>query len=131
MTPDATTTATTRAREVCFLIGRSGAVLWADASDSPSALPDSRTRWQAIWDHRDDLAEIAHSHPHGPAAFSREDETTMAALDSALGRVLRYSVVTPRAMIVRDAGRTFTIDDDHQPWWAGVLRLASGMRKEP
>ena len=36
-------------REVCVLIGRDGAVLWSDASDSPVALPDSRERWEAIW----------------------------------------------------------------------------------
>jgi hypothetical protein len=115
-------------REVCFLIGRDGAVLWADASDSPAALPDSRSRWEAIWELRDDLEEIAHSHPHGPAAFSREDETTMAALDSALGRLVRFSVVAPRVMIARDGDRTIAVDPE--PWWAAILRLASGMRPE-
>jgi len=115
-------------REVCFLIGRDGAVLWADASDSPAALPDSRARWEAIWARRDELAEIAHSHPRGPAAFSREDETTMAALDSALGRVVRFSVVAPRVMIARDGDRTIEVNPE--PWWAVLLRLASGMGKE-
>ena len=57
-------------REVCFLISHDGAVLWADASHSPVALPDSRDRWEAIWHLREELAEIAHSHPVGPAAFS-------------------------------------------------------------
>ena len=115
-------------REVCFLIGRGGALLWADASDSPAALPDSRARWEAIWAHRDELEEIAHSHPAGPAAFSREDETTMAALDSALGRVVRFSVVAPRVTIVRDRDRTLEVHPE--PWWAALLRLASGMTKE-
>src|SRR5262245_9283592 len=113
-------------REVCFLISHDGSVLWADASTSPVALPDSRDRWEAIWALRDDLAEIAHSHPVGPSAFSAEDESTMKAVDSAPGRRLRYSVVAPRRMIVRADGETFEIDDE--PWWAGLLRLASGMR---
>lgn len=112
-------------REVCFLISHDGAVMWADASDSPVALPDSRDRWEAIWQLRDELAEIAHSHPVGPSAFSAEDESTMAAIDSALGRAVRYSVVAPRAVIVRAEGETFQIDPE--PWWAGLLRLASGM----
>jgi len=115
-------------REVCFLIGRGGAILWADASDSPAALPDSRARWEAIWSLRDDLEEIAHSHPAGPARFSAEDESTMAALDSALGTVMRYSVVAPRVVIARAGGDTFDVSPE--PWWAGILRLASGMRKE-
>jgi len=118
-------TTRTSTREVCFLIGHDGSILWGDASSSPVALPDSRDRWEAIWQLRDELAEIAHSHPVGPAAFSAEDESTMAALDSALGRRVRYSVVAPRAMVVRADGETFMIDDE--PWWAGLLRLASGM----
>jgi len=114
-------------REVCFLIGRGGAVLWADASDSPVALPDSRTRWQAIWDMRDELDEIAHSHPHGPSAFSHEDETTMSAIDDALGRAMRYSVVAPRVTIARVDGKTIEVSPE--PWWAEILRLASGIRR--
>ena len=112
-------------REVCFLIGHDGAVLWADASRSPVALPDSRGRWEAIWQLREELAEIAHSHPVGPLAFSAEDASTMAAVDSALGRAVRYSVVAPRGTIVRAGGETFRIDPE--PWWVGLLRLTSGM----
>ena len=113
-------------REVCFLIGGDGELLWADASASPVALPDSRARWEAIWELRDDLAEIAHSHPVGPAGFSREDQTTMAAVDDALGRRLRYSVVAPLATIARDPdGNVFEVNPE--PWWAVLMRLASGM----
>ena len=72
--------AVTDKREVCFLIGKGGAILWADASDSPAALPDSRARWEAIWNNREHLEVIAHSHPVGPAAFSAEDNSTMEAL---------------------------------------------------
>ncbi|MEO8701719.1 MAG: Mov34/MPN/PAD-1 family protein [Kofleriaceae bacterium] len=115
-------------REVCFLIGRGGAILYADASTSAAALPDSRARWEAIWQHRHELEAIVHSHPVGPAAFSAEDESTMAAIDSALGRPTRYCVVAPRITISRD-----TLDGEitklhPEPWWVAVLRLASGMR---
>ncbi len=116
-------------REVCFLISKTGAILWADASDSPAALPDSRSRWEAIWEHRDELAAIAHSHPVGPSAFSAEDESTMEALDSALGRPVRYLVVAPTVTISREgSGPTEPVSPE--PWWAGLLRLASGMRKD-
>ncbi len=112
-------------REVCLLIGAGEVVLWADASDSPAALPDSRARWEAIWNRRAELVEIAHSHPAGPAAFSAEDETTMEALDSALGRAVRYAVVAPRVTVARERGRTFDVAPE--PWWASLMRLASGM----
>jgi hypothetical protein len=116
-------------REVCFLVGKGGAILWADASDTPAALPDSRERWEAIWKYRDELEVIAHSHPMGPSAFSAEDESTMEALDSALGKVMRYMVVAPRVTIAK-AGTSAVEPVSPEPWWAALLRLASGMRKE-
>jgi hypothetical protein len=91
-----------------------------------AALPDSRARWEAIWSRRDRIDVIAHSHPVGPEAFSREDETTMAALDSALGRVVRYGVVAPRVTLLREGAATTEMIPE--PWWADLLRLASGMR---
>jgi hypothetical protein len=112
-------------REVCFLIGRGGAVLWADASVSPVALPDSRARWERIWALRAELEEIAHSHPLGPLAFSREDETTMAALETALGHPLAFSVVAPTGMVRRVDGRDVVVEEE--PFWADLLRAASGM----
>lgn len=115
-------------REVCFLVGRGEAILWADASDSPSALEDSRARWEAIWRHREDIEVIAHSHPNGPAAFSAEDLSTMAALDSALGKLVRYIVVAPHVTIARRGDSTDEVIPE--PWWAALLRLASGMQKE-
>jgi hypothetical protein len=116
-------------REVCFLIGKGGSILWADASDNPAALPDSRERWEAIWTYRDELEVIAHSHPLGPSAFSAEDDSTMEALDSALGKVMHYMVVAPRVTIAK-AGDGLVEQVSPEPWWAALLRLASGMRKE-
>ena len=107
-------------REVCFLIGRDDVVLWSDASDRPDALPDSRERWEAIWRYRDELVEIAHSHPRGPLAFSSEDVTTFEAIDAALGRALRYTIVTP-------GGVLRTTMEAGEPPWASDLRRASGL----
>ncbi len=112
-------------REVCLLIGRDGTVLWSDASDSPVWLPDSRARWEAIWRLRAELAEIAHSHPVGPLGFSAEDETTMAALTEALGRPVRFSVVAPDGMVVREDGKDMHVT--REPAWAGLLRADSHM----
>ena len=114
-------------REVCLLIGEGGTVLWSDASDSPVWLPDSRARWEAIWRLRGELEEIAHSHPVGPLGFSAEDETTMAALTEALGRPVRFSVVAPDGMVVREDGQDVRVT--REPAWAGLLRSDSGMRE--
>lgn len=114
-------------REVFFLIGRGGAILWSDAGDSAVAIPDSRARWDAIWERRADVEEIAHSHPVGPARFSTEDETTMEALDSGLGQKLRYSVVSVEGMIARTGHDGADERLTEEPWWASLLRRASGM----
>jgi hypothetical protein len=118
--------ASSRLVEVCFVVDESGAVVWADSSASAVALPDARERWEAIWRHRERLGEIAHSHPVGPLAFSSEDEQTMAAIESALGRPVRFSVVAPGGMIARQAGADAIVVDE--PWWAALLRQASGMK---
>jgi hypothetical protein len=114
-------------KEIFFLIGADGVVLWSDAGDSATRIPDSRVRWKAIWERRDRVEEIAHSHPVGPARFSPEDETTMEALDSGLGRRMRYSIVAPEGMVARVGhdGEDEPVDDE--PWWAALLRRASGM----
>jgi hypothetical protein len=117
-------------REVLLLIGEDDVVLWSDAGDSPVALPDSRARWEAIWSRRDRIVEIAHSHPVGPQAFSREDETTMAALVTALGRSLTFSVIAPNGMVrcnkKNDEVYEVTLVEC-EPWWASLLRHASSM----
>ena len=112
-------------REDCFLIDESGGVLWADAGPNASELLDSPARWQAIWRLRARLVEVAHSHPVGPLAFSKEDETTMAALAAALGRQLRFSVLAPGGMLARVAGADLLVVE--QPAWAARLRRESGM----
>ena len=119
-------------REVLLLLGEDDVVLWSDASDSPVALPDSRARWEAIWSRRDRIVEIAHSHPVGPQAFSHEDETTMAALVSALGRPITFSVVAPRGMVrctkkLDEDSVVSLVECEREPWWASLLRLASSM----
>jgi hypothetical protein len=117
---------TSGVREVCFLIGREDSVMWADTSDSPLALPDKRERWEQIWLRRETIVEIAHSHPVGPAAFSAEDHTTMVAIDAAVGRPLRYAIVTPDAVVRTGQAHDGEIEDQ-EPWWVALLRASSGI----
>lgn len=112
--------------EVCYLIGGDEVVLWRERSISAAAMPDSRARWAAIWQHREVLVEIAHSHPAGPLAFSAEDLTTMLALDAALGRDIRFSVITADAMLRRERDGTTTVVTE-EPAWASLLRADSGL----
>jgi hypothetical protein len=116
-------------REVCYLIGADGAVLWRDTTGSAQALADSRERWEAIWRYRAEIAEVAHTHPHGPLEFSTVDTTTMAAIDAALGRTLAYIVVTANGMLRRAADGTLEVVAD-EPAWADRLRAESGIGED-
>lgn len=111
--------------EACFLIGGADAVLWGERSSEPTALPDSRDRWTAMWRHREALAIVAHTHPTGPLAFSSTDRSTMNALDAALGRCITYAVITQDGMVCCTDGVTTPCEDE--PWWTWLLRAASGM----
>lgn len=113
-------------REVLFLLDAQDGVLWSDVGNADE-LPDSRARWEAIWRLREALTQIAHSHPHGPLAFSGTDKTTMAALDFALGRPLRYWVVAPEGVITRK-GEVVEIVD-REPRWASRIRSESGIKR--
>lgn len=119
------------AREVFFLIGEENEVLHREEGVSAIRIPDSRERWELIWAERERLVEIAHSHPVGPLAFSDEDETTMTALATALGRAIVFSVVTEGAMIRRsvdaDGALGAVTEVTHEPPWASDLRRASGL----
>ncbi len=116
-------------REVFFLIGRGNAVLWSDAGDSAAALPDTRERWDAIWRLRDEIEELAHSHPAGPQGFSHEDETTMEALVAGLGRAICFSVVAPHGTVRRQKEGDVRVPINEEPWWAALMRRASGMEE--
>ena len=90
---------------------------------STTAIPDSRARWAAIWENRERLTEIAHTHPGGLLRFSQEDLTTMEAVEAALGKPLEWSIVTEDAFLTRFDGEDRNRDD--APWWLPVLREIS------
>lgn len=62
---------------------------------SMGGLPDSRKLWDVIWENRDIISGIAHSHPgSGIPGPSQTDVTTFAAIEAALGRRLDWWIVS-------------------------------------
>lgn len=62
---------------------------------SGGSLPDSRDLWDVLWENRDRLGGVAHTHPwDGPASPSGTDITTFDAVERALGKQLLWLVVT-------------------------------------
>jgi len=59
------------------------------------SIPDSRDLWEVIWENRERLGGVAHTHPwDGPAFPSHTDVTTFEAIERALGKSLLWPVVT-------------------------------------
>jgi hypothetical protein len=59
------------------------------------SIPDTRSLWDILWDNRDRLGGVAHTHPwDGPASPSGTDRTTFEAIERGLGKHLLWPVVT-------------------------------------
>ncbi len=114
-------------KEVCFIL--CGDAVVRISIGCQSAIPDSKDRWNAIWENREDLTEVVHTHPGGLLRFSSEDLTTMEAVEAALGKPLRWSIVTEDGFLTRFDGEDD--DRDDAPWWLPVLREISFGRTIP
>lgn len=83
--------------ETAAVIARDGRVLHWHTPEGRShvALPDSRALWEVLWQHRAEVAGIAHSHPGtGVPRPSWEDLTTFAACEDGLGVRLSWWIAT-------------------------------------
>ncbi|MFT5685936.1 MAG: hypothetical protein ACI8RZ_006891 [Myxococcota bacterium] len=65
------------------------------AGRSAVSLPDSRSLWSVLWENRERLAGLAHTHPGGGRPIpSWEDLTTFSACEAGLGRRLDWWIAT-------------------------------------
>jgi len=108
-------------REVCF-------ILVADKIlrvyfGSATRVPDSRERWEAIWQHREEITEIAHSHPGEFLDFSNEDLTTMEAIEAGTGKQFTWSIITRKGFLSRNGAQDTQREDS--PWWLSLMRTLS------
>lgn len=97
--------------EVAFLIGTDDSILYEHepANRSSVALPDSRDLWEVIWENRDKLAGIAHSHPgRGLSWPSSTDASTFSAIEAGLGRELQWWICTRESCLLYGKGPGFT-----------------------
>jgi hypothetical protein len=115
-------------REVCFLLVQDK-ILRAYFG-SATSIPDEREHWEAIWAHRNEITEIAHSHPGGFLDFSHEDLTTMEAVEAGTGKTFTWSIVTKMGFRSRKEGKDHLRADS--PWWLSLIRrLSYGSLRPP
>jgi len=62
---------------------------------SQGAIPDSKDLWSILWETRECLGGVAHTHPwDGESWMSHTDVTTFAAIEAGLGKRLIWPIVT-------------------------------------
>lgn len=108
-------------------------VFWhLPAGRTMGSLPDSRSLWDVLWEHRETLDGFAHSHPgSGVPGPSHTDVTTFKAVEQALGKKLRWWITSKDAMVVCSreavvidgpAYSVFHIRKENEPDWVYKLR---------
>ena len=83
--------------ETAMVFDKFGSVIrWHEPADrSSGALPDSRSLWDFLWENRNNLGGVAHTHPwNGEVWPSATDLTTFRAVERGLGVKLIWPVVT-------------------------------------
>lgn len=81
--------------EVALVFDKEGKTLHWHGGQSAGAIHDSRDLWSVLWENRDILGGVAHTHPwNGEAWPSMTDVTTFRAVEKGLGKQLLWPVVT-------------------------------------
>ena len=80
--------------EVAMVFDKQGRPLyWLNGRSA--AVEDSRSLWEVVWENRENLGGVAHTHPwDGPTGPSGTDISTFAAIESGLGKRLLWPIVT-------------------------------------
>ena len=126
-------------REVGVVIVQGCPEHWHDPPGSSSvSIPDDRGLWEVIWDLRDRIDGVAHTHPGtGFPSPSLEDLTTFMAVEAGLGRRLLWWIVSSgHASLCTWSPATSEergelgydvhfLHSDEEPWWAEELRERS------
>lgn len=114
--------------EVAVIIDRKGRPMhWHLPADRTSvSIPDDRDLWQIIWENRDNILGIAHSHPGaGVPVPSHTDITTFDAIDRALGRNLWWLICSETHLVAWTSNQAIEGEVIGEPTWLPKLRRLS------
>ena len=114
-------------REVCFILVEDK-ILRAYFG-LQTRIPDERERWEVIWNHRNEITEIAHSHPGDFLDFSQEDLTTMQAIEAGTAKSFVWSIITKHEFLSQKEGQDIQRED--KPWWLELIRELSYGKSRP
>lgn len=89
------------------------------------SIPDSAKLWNVLWENRNNLGGVAHSHPgRGATGPSHTDLTTFAAVERGLNRRLLWPIMTLTHVNyftydhhVKDYEEIYKVDFQHKQYW--------------
>ena len=90
-------------KEAGVVVAHSGAPIhWhLPAGRSAAAIPDTRSLWDVLYNHRTEVSGFAHSHPGvGLPRPSYTDVTTFAAIEASLGRRLNWWITSRDQLVL-------------------------------
>lgn len=119
--------------EAAVVIGPAGQpVFWhLPFGRTTGSIPDSRTLWEVLWDGRQTILGVAHSHPGGGVPTpSGTDLTTFAAVEAGLGVRLSWWITSSTRLVVCYWEGPGQLDYrvqvvNEEPPWADQLREQS------
>jgi hypothetical protein len=81
--------------EMAMVFTREGKMLYLQPGSSAGSVSDSRRLWDEIWENREIVGGVAHTHPWvGPTQPSDMDVTTFKAVEAGLGKRLLWPIIT-------------------------------------
>lgn len=118
--------------EAGVVINRDGEPIYWHMPVGRSAvyIPDSRILWDVLWNNRNTLWGVAHSHPGGGIPRpSQTDLSTFLAIEQALGRSLSWWITSSEKLVsctrLGESARYGSVVVRREPFWAQELRLRS------
>jgi len=102
-----------------------GALYWHEPPGRSAArIPDSQFLWHIIWENRENLGGVAHTHPWSGYVYPSEtDLTTFAAVEAGLGKRLVWPIIgeTTTGFFSWDPG-VDQYQQDHSAYWEYVKK---------
>lgn len=123
-------------REIAVVIGLDNIpIYWHTENTTAGSISDSSFLWNVIWENRNNIKGVAHSHPGSGYSFpSFTDLSTFSALDLGLGRKLTYWITSSDRVleITKDLVVTEpyiylckSLVVEEEPYWVAELREKS------
>lgn len=119
--------------EVAVVIDRQGKPIhWhLPPGRTGASIPDSPDLWQIIWENRDNILGIAHSHPGmGWPSPSGTDISTFNAIELALGRQLIWWICSENHCVAYTTLEHGEPEFSSDPWLPELRRLSYGSNRQ-